>query len=209
MTEEDRAAGIEVFMEERRRRLAALGSVAEGSAYLDESLRALFCALIGSMYGAVVAGGQSTDWLIKQCRAVTKVHLELDASQKARIIGYLDRSAKLNEERKVLHSLPVAGRDMTLRSKFHEHNLIEHPASVEEIEATGERYAVCAVDIHTSLGQIFGTYVAGMSSWLGWEEYLLTLPPEERADHEGWQEFLHQRSAEDAADGASAGDQPI
>lgn len=51
-------------------RLLALGSVLIAAGALEDLLRDAFCALVGSKFAAVVAGGQGGDWLIGYCKAL-------------------------------------------------------------------------------------------------------------------------------------------
>jgi hypothetical protein len=59
-------------------RLAALGQVIESSAFMEYTLRNAFCSLVDSKYAAIVAGGQSVNWLIEQCKALADVHHDMD-----------------------------------------------------------------------------------------------------------------------------------
>jgi hypothetical protein len=54
----------------------ALGGVVRKSAYMEHLLRAVFTALLGSKYGAVVAADQNAGWLAEECRAMAKDYLE-------------------------------------------------------------------------------------------------------------------------------------
>lgn len=53
-------------------RLAALGQVIESSAFMEYTLRNAFCSLVDSKYAAIVAGGQSVNWLIEQCKGACR-----------------------------------------------------------------------------------------------------------------------------------------
>jgi hypothetical protein len=55
----------------------ALGSVIMAPGAMADPLRDAFCALVGSKFAAVVAGGQGADWLIGYCESLVKAHMEL------------------------------------------------------------------------------------------------------------------------------------
>jgi hypothetical protein len=57
----------------------ALGGVVLESAYMEHLLRAVFTALLGSKYGAVVAAGQNAGWLAEECRAMAKGRQDIPA----------------------------------------------------------------------------------------------------------------------------------
>ncbi len=57
--------------------MVALGKITEAGTVMEWVLRLAFCGLVGSKYAAVVAGGQSTSWLIDQCIALTDVNREM------------------------------------------------------------------------------------------------------------------------------------
>ena len=93
-------------------RLFALGSVTEQSARMEWVLRSIFCALIGSKYAAIVAGGQSTSWLLDNCRALVKANLEMTPEQKEELQAAFAACAAANEHRNFLvHGVPMIGDD--------------------------------------------------------------------------------------------------
>jgi hypothetical protein len=107
--------------------MRSLGQVTHLSAVMDYTLRSAFCSLVGSKYAAVVAGGQGTDWLIRNCRAVAKVHRELTDAGRDAILEALDACEKANSQRNVLvHGIKTGvraddGRMHTIRSRYGRH----------------------------------------------------------------------------------------
>ena len=83
-------------------RLMALGRVTEASATLESTLRSAFCSLMGSKYAAIVAGGQGVSWLVEQCVALTKPHLEITAEHKEAILAAMRRCKAANDRRNTL-----------------------------------------------------------------------------------------------------------
>ena len=108
-------------------RLIALGQVIEWSASMESTLRSAFCALVGSKFAAVVAGGQSADWLIGQCRALAEAHKELPADTRQAIKDALGLCEAANRRRNVLvHGVKTGSRVpdgalRTIRSRRNTH----------------------------------------------------------------------------------------
>ena len=73
-------------------------------------LRSVFCALVGSKYAAVVAGGQSLSWLLENCKALVKANLEMTQEQKDDIQAALATCSAANASRNfVVHGIPGIG----------------------------------------------------------------------------------------------------
>ena len=102
----------------------ALGKIAENSALLEFTLRSAFCALISSKYAGVVAGGQSTEWLIEQCKALTDANAEMADDQRQVIKHALQLCKEANQQRNAFIHGPrmkflVDGGVLTGRSRRH------------------------------------------------------------------------------------------
>ena len=80
-------------------RYAALGRLVEMAAVMEIALRMAFCALIGSRYAAVVAGGQETHWLIENCEAITRHRGDLAEAQRETIRAALRSCRDANRDR--------------------------------------------------------------------------------------------------------------
>jgi hypothetical protein len=91
-------------------RLRNLGLVVDKSATLEMTLRDAFCSIIGNKYAAVIAAGQSAEWLILNCRAVLAAHREITGEHRANILAALDACMTANNRRNTLvHSIKTAG----------------------------------------------------------------------------------------------------
>ena len=92
-------------------RLLALGQVIEWSASMENILRSAFCSLVGSKYAAILAGGQTADGLIEDCKALAQAHHEMSPEHRAAILGALERCKAANQRRNVLvHGVKTASR---------------------------------------------------------------------------------------------------
>jgi hypothetical protein len=117
---------------------AALGLVIKASATVENLLRDAFSSLVGSKYAAVVAGGQGTEWLIDNCRAVRKGHREIAPDSKGAIDTALLRCKTANARRnELVHGEKVEGNLDgslgTLRSRRLTHVLTEQAWTLREI----------------------------------------------------------------------------
>jgi hypothetical protein len=72
----------------------ALGSVIIASGVMEDLLRDAFCALVGSKFAAVVAGGQGADWLIGYCESLVKAHMELPEVSRESVMAALQLSER-------------------------------------------------------------------------------------------------------------------
>jgi hypothetical protein len=80
-------------------RYAALGQLVEAAAVMEIALRMAFCALIGSDYAAVVAGGQETHWLIENCETIARHRADLAVTQRGAIRAALQACRDANRDR--------------------------------------------------------------------------------------------------------------
>ena len=88
--------------EDENRLLVALGRITESSTAMDWVLRLTFCSLVGSKYAAVVAGGQSTSWLIDQCGALAGVNSEITEDNKKLLRSALSACRSASHQRNAL-----------------------------------------------------------------------------------------------------------
>jgi hypothetical protein len=90
----------------------ALGSVVQQSAQMEWVLRSVLCALVGSKYTAIIAAGQSSSWLLENCKAILKANLELTPEQIADVGTALTACDAANKRRNVLvHGLGRPGEE--------------------------------------------------------------------------------------------------
>jgi hypothetical protein len=106
-------------------RLVALGLITEWSATLEETLRKAFCALTGTKFAAVVAGGQPASWLIGQCKALAAVRKDLPPPARKAIREALESCEQATRRRNdLVHGIKVdhrqpSGALQTQRSRRH------------------------------------------------------------------------------------------
>lgn len=118
-------------------RLTALGQVIESSVAMESRLRAAFCALVGSKYAAVVAGGQTADWLTEQSKALVDAHHDVGEAGRQAIKAALNRCKAANEQRNILaHSVAVGLRSdpafQMVRSRRHTYDSDVRPFTLAE-----------------------------------------------------------------------------
>jgi hypothetical protein len=122
-------------------RRVALGLVIEHSAIMEDCLRTAFCSLLGGPYAAVVAGGQSAEWLIANCTAVARVHRGITKDQRAAIKAALEDCSAANQRRNTLvHGLKAAGRAtdgsfFNFRSRKGSHRAVREPWTAAETQS--------------------------------------------------------------------------
>jgi hypothetical protein len=157
-------------------RLLALGSVITVSGAMEELLRDAFCALVGSKFAAVVAGGQGAERLIGHCQALVAAHMELpEASRESvKTALLLCRSANERRNRLVHGSWSVSsqpdGASQVLKSRHHQYKLhVEQrtPAQINDVaHALGHAYR----ELLTAMMQAVGPDMVMLGDQLEWEE---------------------------------------
>jgi hypothetical protein len=164
--------------------LRGLGRVVRAASQLDHSLQNLFCALVGSKYAAVVAAGQTTEWLYRSCVALLKVHRELAPVHKDKLIALLrDGKAAADRRHRLVHDLWASGPNgvFLLRSQRGTHELASQPVSVAEVESVERQLTRVIVQLVPMMFEAFGPDGITLDAQLRWEDYLASLPPEELA----------------------------
>jgi hypothetical protein len=155
--------------------LTALGEVIELSVTLESRLRDVFCALVGSKYAAVVAGGQSADWLIEQSKALADVHHEMSDAGRQAIKAALSRCKAANEQRNVLaHSVAVGLRSdpafQMVRSRRHTHESDVRPFTLAEIRATASELLSAGLGLTEVMTDVVGPGMMSIGESLAWED---------------------------------------
>jgi hypothetical protein len=139
----------------------ALAQVVENSVLMEVMLRAAFCALMGSKYAAIVAGGQDASWLIGNCRAIVKFHRELPEDSKAAINDALKACLDAYERRNLLVHAWWDSREsaaeaiVTRKSRRRTFEDLIQRWTVDEIHAVVE-------SLEDALEMLFAAMVAGM-----------------------------------------------
>jgi hypothetical protein len=164
--------------------LLGLGRVVRWASQLDHSLQMLFCALVGSKYAAVVAAGQTTEWLYGSCMALLKAHKELAPEHKDKLVALLkDGKAAADRRHRLVHDLWASGPDgmFLMRSRRGSHELATQPVSLEEVESVAEALTRVSVGFDRVVAVALGDDALTLEAQLRWEDRLSSLSPEERA----------------------------
>ena len=158
-------------------RLAVLGQVIEWSASMEQVLREAFCSLIGSKFAAVVAGGQSTLWLIEQCKALTDAHREMPDEHKQAIKTALRRCADANERRNhLVHGVKTASRLpdgalQTIKSRNRTHKPITQSWTLAEIQQAAGELLEAGLQLLYAMQQAVSPEVMVIGEALAWEDH--------------------------------------
>jgi hypothetical protein len=164
--------------------LRGLGRVVRAASQLDHSLRTLFCALVGSKYAAVVAAGQPMEWLHTSCMALLKAHREMAPEHKEKLAALLrDAKAAADRRNRLVHDLwGYSPNGMFLvRSRRGTHERAAQPVTLEEIESVERDLAHVSDGLDRVVANTLGGGALLMEAQLRWEDYLLSLSPEELA----------------------------
>jgi hypothetical protein len=93
----------------RQELLRGLGLVVDAAALMEYELRVLFCALMGTPLATVIAAKQNAEWLIENCKALTKATVltgGLNEMQAERIRDRVSACKAPSEERgKLVHGI--------------------------------------------------------------------------------------------------------
>jgi len=155
--------------------MISLGEVVQWSATMEATLRDAFCSLVGSKFAAIVAAGQSTVWLIEQCRALAGAHREMPEAHREAIKTALDRCAAANERRNhLVHGVKTAvrvsdGALKTIRSRTRRYEPAVQdwtPATIHE--AAGE-LALAGGDLFAAIQAAISPQMMVISDALAWE----------------------------------------
>jgi len=165
--------------------LTALGRVVQAASMLDQELRTAFCALMGTKYAAVVAGGQSTGWLVETCEALTKVHQRLSDEHRRKLLALLTDCRQASERRnRLVHDVWAGGPEgpALVRSRKHRHDLEIQPETLAETEALARTLNGTSVRLEALLTDALGPDAIVLEVQLRWEDYVRGLSPEELAE---------------------------
>jgi hypothetical protein len=157
-------------------RLLALGQVIEWSASMEEILRSAFCSLVGSKYAAILAGGQTADGLIEDCKALTRAHHEMSSEHSEAILAALERCKAANQRRNALvHGVKTASRAadgalQTIRSRRRSNVPAIEPWTPQTIsEAAGELLRA-GLELFGAMQKAVSPEVMVLDQALAWEE---------------------------------------
>ena len=170
----------EIFIEDARQEIeikqaAALGVVIKASAHLEDGLRDAFSSLVGSKYAAVVAGGQGTEWLVDNCRAVLKVHREIAPDNKSPIDSALLLCKAANARRnELVHGVKTEGNWdgslAILRSRRLTHVVTMQPWTLREIYDVAQALWDAAIDLWEAMKSAVSPQTMALGQVLGRED---------------------------------------
>jgi hypothetical protein len=164
--------------------LRSLGRTVQAASQFDHALQMLFCALVGSKYAAVVAAGQTTDWLCGSCMALLKAHRELAPEHKDKLLALLQEGkAAADRRNRLVHDVWAGGPDekFLMRSRRGTHELAMAPLSLEAVESVQRALTRVSAGLVPVLFEAFGPDATTLEAQLRWEDYLASLSPEELA----------------------------
>jgi hypothetical protein len=163
--------------DDESRLLLALGEITEADTAMEWVLRLAFCCLVSSKYAAVVAGGQSTAWLIEQCDALAEINKEITEENRRLMRAALSACKTASHQRNVLihgEKAPLAdGRVMTSLSKRRTHKPREDSWTLNSIEAVSDALRNAANELVTAIEGGLSLDVLVVADELDWE-----LPPD-------------------------------
>jgi hypothetical protein len=147
-----------------------------GVGAMEELLRDTFCALVGSKFAAVVAGGQGVDWLIGCCKALVEANVEIPEASRESVEAALQLCRAANEGRnrlvhgaKTVSSRPDGAFEVR-RSRRHQYKLHVEQWTPAEIEEVANALGHACQEILTAMVQAAGTDTAVLGDQLEWEE---------------------------------------
>jgi hypothetical protein len=156
--------------------LRNLGLVTSWSAQMEYTLRNAFCSLVGSKYAAVVAGGQSTDWLITNCRDILKVHREIAPDRRDAVLAALSECEKANKRRRTLvHGMKTGasasdGQIHTILSQWGKHVYKMEPWLPSQIYEAAAALLQASIALFHAMEQAVDSQTMVISDLLAWEE---------------------------------------
>jgi hypothetical protein len=160
----------------RTERLLALGSVITASGAMEDLLRDAFCALVGSKFAAVVAGGQGADWLIGYCKDLIDAHMELPEASRESVKAALQLCRSANERRnQLVHGAKTAsgqpdGAFQVLKSRRHQYKLHVEQWTPAQIDDVVHALVHAYQELLTAMLHAVGPDIAVLSDQLEWEE---------------------------------------
>lgn len=160
----------------------ALGAVVRAASVLDQTLRTLYCALVGSKYAVITASGQMTSWLLEETRAVVAVRRDLSDAQRGQLASSLETASGLAKQRnRCVHDLWVvtATGPELMQGRRRQHDLTSEPVSLDDLISTARALTDCGVEISVWIARELGREARAAEVQLRWEDYLAAMPEEE------------------------------
>ena len=152
-------AGVDVDELQR-----ALGGIVVEAAYMERVLRAVFSALVGSKYSAVVSGRLVASALIEDCERITGYRTEIAPHAKDAVLAALRACHEANRKRsRVIHDTWATrpGNVMvTLRSERGSHEVAGTARTLAEVGQVADQVADAAEALKAAMTEALGS---------GWE----------------------------------------
>jgi hypothetical protein len=142
----------------------ALGGVVVEAAYMERVLRAVFSALVGSKYAAVVSGRLLASALIEDCERITSYHTEIPAPARGAVLAALRACHEANRKRnRVIHdtwATRPGNVTVTLRSEQGAHEVTVTARTLAEVRQVADQVADAAETLKAAMTEALGS---------GWE----------------------------------------
>jgi hypothetical protein len=138
----------------------ALGGIVLEAAYLERVLRAVFSALVGSKYAAVVDARLTASALIEDCEHITRYHTDIPAHAKDALLAALRAGHAANRERnRVIHDTWATrpGSEMvTLRGGRGSHEVTVAARTLAEVRQLADQLADAAEALKAAITRALG-----------------------------------------------------
>ena len=160
----------------RTKRLLALGSVITAAGAMEDLLRDAFCALVGSKFAAVVAGGQAAAWLIGYCEALVEAHAELPETRRQSVKAALQLCRSANERRnQLVHGAKTMSTEPddafeVIRSRRHQYMLHTQHWTPAQIDDVVHALMHASEELLAAMLEATGSDIAMLSDQLEWGE---------------------------------------
>jgi len=124
---------------------------------MEHALRTAFCALVGTKFAAVVAGGQSVAWLNGECEALADAHAEMPDDKRQAIKDALSLCKTASERRNILvHGVKTYSREgdgalLTFRSRKNSHVRVVQQWTPAEIGQVGRELSRATSQLYDAL----------------------------------------------------------
>lgn len=142
----------------------ALGGIVLEAAYMERVLRAVFSALVGSKYAAVVDGRLTASGLIEDCEHLANYHMDIPAQARGAVLAALRACHEANRERnRVIHDTWATRPGsvlVTLRGERGSHEVTVTARTLAEVRQLADQVADAAEALKAAMTQALGS---------GWE----------------------------------------
>jgi hypothetical protein len=145
---------------------------------MEDILRSAFCSLVGSKYAAILAGGQSADALIEDCKPLARAHHGMLPEHRDAILAALERCKAANQRRNVLvYGVKTASRAtdgalQTHRSRRRSHIPATEPWTPQTISAAASELLLADLELFGAMQNAVSPEVMVIDQALAWEEHL-------------------------------------